>query len=81
MLATSPLPIVPTWLGIEYLDFGLFWSWFAVTTWVCVLGTVFFARFWQGKWRTMRVIETAAYIPGVHEMPTEPIPAVTGDTL
>lgn len=77
---TAPLPIVPTWLGIEYLGLGLFWSWTAVTAWVCALGSVFFARFWQGKWRTMRVIESTAYLADVQELPIEPIPAVTGET-
>lgn len=81
MIATSPLLVLPTWLGIEYFGMGLYFSWYAVTFWVCVLGAIFLYRFLQGHWREMRVIESTPYIAGVHESPTEAIPAVTGDTL
>jgi MATE family multidrug resistance protein len=37
---------------------GLYWWWLVVTGWIMVLGVVYLARFLQGKWRSMRVIET-----------------------
>ncbi|OHB66623.1 MAG: hypothetical protein A2V70_00790 [Planctomycetes bacterium RBG_13_63_9] len=53
----SPVPVAATWLGIVYLDWGLLWCWAVVTAWVCALAIVYLARFLQGRWRMMRVIE------------------------
>ena len=76
----AAMPVVPTWIGMAYFDLGLYWSWCVVTVWVWALGAAYLGRFLQGKWRTMRVIESH-YVAGVHEQPVEPLPAVTGDTL
>lgn len=43
--------------GVTYFGLGLFWWWYVLTGWICLLGLVYFARFLQGRWRTMRVIE------------------------
>jgi MATE family multidrug resistance protein len=45
------------WFGLTYLNFGLLECWWVITIWITVLGAVYFARFVQGRWRTMRVIE------------------------
>ncbi len=52
-----PLPALFTWLGIAYWGGGLIWSWSVITVWICALGLIYFLRFLQGRWRTMRVIE------------------------
>ena len=57
-LVVTPPPLILVWAGIRYFDGGLLWSWGIVTVWVCVLGLVYFARFLQGHWRHMRVIES-----------------------
>ena len=36
---------------------GLYWWWTVITGWVLTLGIVYWARFQQGSWKTMRVIE------------------------
>ena len=36
---------------------GLYWWWTVITGWVFTLGIVYWARFEQGCWKTMRVIE------------------------
>jgi multidrug resistance protein, MATE family len=36
---------------------GLYWWWGVVTLWLLLLFLVFGARFLQGKWKSMRVIE------------------------
>ena len=51
------LLVLPTWIitssGAEnFID-----VWYAVTTYITVLGLGFMARFLQGRWMTMRVIE------------------------
>ncbi len=56
-LGTSLLPLSLAWLGIQYLGQGLLWCWTLITLWVCSAGLIYLARFLQGKWRTMRVIE------------------------
>lgn len=56
-LAVSPPPVLAAWVGITYLDLGLIYCWIVMTLWICVLGLIYMARFLQGRWRTMRVIE------------------------
>lgn len=56
-LATAGMPVVGPWLGIAFLDWGLYGAWLAMTLWVIVLGVIYLCRFLQGRWRSMRVIE------------------------
>jgi MATE family multidrug resistance protein len=56
-LGTSLFPLSMAWLGIHRWGFGLYWSWTLITFWVLSAGFIYLARFLQGKWRTMRVIE------------------------
>ncbi len=46
-----------SWLCVEVFQWGVYGCWSLITAWVCVLGMIFWWRFVQGKWRTMRVIE------------------------
>ena len=64
-LGTSLVPLSLAWLGIHHFGRGLYWCWTLLTLWVCSAGLIYFARFLQGKWRTMRVIE-----PEVDREPT-----------
>jgi MATE family multidrug resistance protein len=59
-LIMSPLPVLAGWLGITYFGGGVIWCWVVITAWICCLGLIFLARFLQGTWRTMRVIEPEA---------------------
>lgn len=52
----SLLSVVVGQVG-AYLGGGLYWWWLVVTGWIVVLGVVYLARFLQGKWKRMRVIE------------------------
>jgi MATE family multidrug resistance protein len=56
-LVMSPPPVLATWWGIAYMGWGLTWCWTVITLWVCSLGLIYLARFLQGHWRQMRVIE------------------------
>lgn len=53
------LMVVPTWIGVTYFHWGVISAWSACTAYVIFLGLGFAARFQQGKWRSMRVIEVA----------------------
>lgn len=44
------------WIGSQ-AGGELLWWWWVVTGWICALGVTFLARFLQGRWRTMQVIE------------------------
>jgi len=55
---TSPfLLILPTWLSLTIFHRGLYTVWTIAITYWCCLGVVFFLRFRQGKWKSMKVIE------------------------
>jgi MATE family multidrug resistance protein len=48
--------VLPTWIFIKTGSGGLNACWAACSTYICLLGTVFFLRFLQGKWKTMTII-------------------------
>ena len=51
-------PMLPAACAIALAwGFGLFTCWLIVTIWICVFALCFCVRFWQGKWKTKRVIE------------------------
>jgi MATE family multidrug resistance protein len=49
-----------TWVAMEHFGARLHGCWILVTVWICVLGVTYGLRFVQGRWRSMRVIDTAA---------------------
>lgn len=49
------------WVGIRFTDMGILGYWSIIAGWIALFGTIFFLRFMQGKWRSMRVIEQ---VPG-----------------
>ena len=60
MVTTVSLALVAvavTWFAMEYLGIGIHGAWTIITVWICLLGVLFLARFMQGHWRSMRVIE------------------------
>jgi MATE family multidrug resistance protein len=58
-IGVSLLAVLLTWLGLRVWQHGLNWCWAVVTLWILLLGGIYLARFLQGKWQTMRVIEPA----------------------
>jgi MATE family multidrug resistance protein len=54
-----PLMVVPTWAA-WYYGWGLYWAWSFASAYIIVLGFVLLARFRGGRWKAMRVIETAS---------------------
>ena len=54
--------VLPTYLTVRYRwgpQGGLYAAWFFTTAFVCIVSWVFLGRFLRGKWKRMRVIETA----------------------
>ena len=68
-LGTSLLPLSLAWIGIHYLGQGLLWCWTLITCWVLSAGFIYLARFLQGKWRAMRVIEPELVTTGAPQGP------------
>src|SRR5262249_51035295 len=63
-----PVMVLPTYLAWHF-GWGLYAAWAFASAYIIVLSFTFLCRFLQGKWRTMRVIETPA--PAPVEVPTE----------
>ncbi len=63
--------IVPVYLIIEVLEFGLMFAWVLATVYVTLLGVTFYLRFLGGKWKTMRVIEQEVPVPAPKPGPTK----------
>ncbi len=57
--------IVPVYLIVVVLEYGLLVAWVFATVYIISLGVVFYLRFLGGKWKTMRVIERSKEIPMV----------------
>ena len=47
-----------SYLSVEVWQLGIFGCWVLITGWVWGAALTFFVRFRQGKWRSMRVIES-----------------------
>jgi MATE family multidrug resistance protein len=64
------LLVLPTYIAAQFGAEGFSVAWYAVTAFITVLGLGFMARFQQGRWKSMRVIEhTAAEL--THELDGE----------
>jgi MATE family multidrug resistance protein len=57
--------IIPVYLTVEVLGFGLMVAWVFATAYVISLGVAFYLRFLGGKWRSMRVIEQKPQVPKI----------------
>jgi len=69
-------------VGVTYCGWGLIWCWTVLTVWICLLGLIYLARFLQGRWRQMRVIEAVPeedLVLSKDQTPGEPIVAVGSD--
>ncbi len=51
------LLVLPTYVAAQQGEAGFIYAWYAVTVFIICLGLGFMARFKQGKWMNMRVIE------------------------
>jgi MATE family multidrug resistance protein len=49
--------VLPVYILVIYMGAGLYPTWVALTTYICVAGIVFWRRYSTGKWKEMRVIE------------------------
>ncbi len=62
-IVSSLVLVVPTYLTIIILNWGLMSAWVIASAYVIILGFVFYFRFLGGKWKDMRVIEQPAAAP------------------
>jgi MATE family multidrug resistance protein len=49
-----------SWLSVQVWKLSVFGCWTLVVCWCLIAAVTYMLRFWQGRWRTMRVIETNA---------------------
>jgi len=57
LVCSWPVMIVPTWLSYKY-NWGLYAAWGFCTLYIFTLCVCFALRFFGGRWKTMKVIET-----------------------
>ena len=71
--------VIPTWILCEYYGRGIYTAWTFLSLFVVALGFTFLARFLQGKWRAMRVIEQ--HPPTPEQFPPVQAPGAVGIDL
>jgi MATE family multidrug resistance protein len=82
LVLTWPLMVLPTWVAC-CLHAHLFWPWTFATLYIIALAAIYFFRFRQGLWKSMRVIEQPAIveIDRANGVLDGTMPAVTGESV
>ena len=64
--------VIPSYIALVHFSLGIYSGWICATAYICALGIVFYARFLNGMWKEMRVIEERiiAVPPTLPEAPT-----------
>ena len=62
--------VIPSIIAIWLFDAGVYLPWTFLSAYVAIVTFVFYWRFHQGKWKEMRVIETADDVQAVEDKPT-----------
>jgi MATE family multidrug resistance protein len=68
VLLAWPIMVLPSWAAWKF-GWGLYWAWAFVTAYVIALALTFLVRFMMGKWKMMRVIETAPKREAIAKQP------------
>ena len=63
--------ILPIYIGVEIYGMGLYFAWGCTVFFICQLAAITFWRFYQGKWKDMRVIEQGELGSGNSEVGKE----------
>ena len=76
------LMVVPTYIAIFHLGYGLYAGWIAVTVYIVFVGIGYLARFLGGQWKEMKVIEESFVGGGSQSPPMEATtaPAASDDS-
>ena len=59
-----------SYLSVEVWHLSVYQCWTLIVLWCLILATTYVLRFWQGKWRRMRVIETNGNRRDPDELPS-----------
>lgn len=60
-----------SWLSVEVLRMSVYGCWTVISLWITLMGIVYWLRYRQGKWRSMRVIEQQHHLPPSSEEPDQ----------
>jgi hypothetical protein len=72
--------VLPTWAACR-LHASLFWPWTFASLYILLLATIYGLRFRQGRWKTMRVIESKDEATAAAPVAVEPSFLVPPSTL
>lgn len=56
-LASVLFLFIPVWVGVINFGLGLYFSWTCITVYLFFLCMMIFTRFYNGKWKTIRIIQ------------------------
>ena len=48
--------VLPVFIGIEYLGFGLYGAWACITVYIAIYALIMWLRFRQGKWKSIKLL-------------------------
>ncbi|MBT3229727.1 MAG: MATE family efflux transporter [Candidatus Marinimicrobia bacterium] len=63
--------IIPTYVAVDIFGSNLYLPWTFCALFIVAMGLTFLGRFYGGKWKSMRVIETPGVLPSQH--PANPL--------
>lgn len=64
-----------SWLSVEVWRLSVYGCWILIVAWCWLAATTYMLRYRQGKWRQMRVIDSA-----MKDRDVDALPAIAGDT-
>ena len=83
MVISGLVLVIPTFLFIIVLGYGLMASWTVASIYVIILAFSFYLRFLGGKWKSMRVIEAPSLLlpAGYPESPGDKLEPSSGPSI
>jgi MATE family multidrug resistance protein len=61
-----PIMVIPTAV-VVWVDASVYWAWGFATAHICAMAICFYLRFRSGKWKSMRVIESAKAVEAAYD--------------
>jgi hypothetical protein len=70
-LVLATLLGVFSWVSVDVWNLDVYGCWTLIVFWCLIAAVTYTVRYWQGKWRSMRVIEQPADVENALAVATE----------